>query len=107
MEGVGGFEGKKKSVKALLVMCDGIEDTVVAATLQESEVLGRKLSTNAWSSKRNEYVYPCRAVGRVLERDCTRKRLRQRNFEAWNSKLRFRTCPCLIVYILFPSFRDL
>ena len=41
------FEGhEKKSVKGLLMMCDGFEDSVVAAIRHEQEFLGRKLSTN-------------------------------------------------------------
>jgi hypothetical protein len=47
------FEGEgKKSVKGLLMMCDGFEDAVVAAIRREQEFLGRKLSTNIRSSEK-------------------------------------------------------
>jgi hypothetical protein len=47
------FEGDgKKSVKGLLMMCDGFEDAVVAAIRHEQEFLGRKLSTNINNSEK-------------------------------------------------------
>ena len=46
------FEGQgKKSVKGLLLTCDGFEDAVVAAIRHEQEFLGRKLSTKIRSSE--------------------------------------------------------
>ena len=47
------FEGPgKKSVKGLLLACDGFEDAVVAAIRHEQEFLGRKLSTNINNSEK-------------------------------------------------------
>ena len=47
------FEGQgKKSVKGVLLTCDGCEDAVVAAIRHEQEFLGRKWSTNIRSSEK-------------------------------------------------------
>ena len=69
------FEGDgKKSVKGLLMMCDGFEDSVVAAIRHEQEFLGRKLSTNINNSEKVNMSIRVALKECIFRRDCGGKR---------------------------------